>query len=92
MSGVAPPPDLFANLPRRDDVVHALARLQVPENGPRDVAVHVLHGLAGRSEQRPHERGHGPAEDDDAETGLQGLLGGRLDLGRGAGVGKYGPV
>ena len=90
--GVAAAPDLLAHLPRRHDVVHALARLEVAEDRARDISVHVLDGLAGRREQRPDERGHGPAEDDDAEAGLEGLLGGRLDLGGSAGGGEDGAV
>lgn len=92
MPGVAPTPDFLAYLPRRDNVIHALARLQVPEHGPRDIAVHILHSLAGGGEKRPDERSHRTAEDDDAETSLQSLFGGRLDLWRCAGMGKNGSI
>ncbi len=92
MPGVAAPPNLFAHLPRRDNVIHALARLQVAEHGPCDIAVDVLDGFAGGGEERPDESGHGTAEDDDAEAGLEGLLGGGLDFRGGVGVGEDGAV
>ena len=62
------------------------------ENGAGHVAVHVFSRLARGREERPDEGGHGAREDDNAQAGLQGLLGRGLDLGRGAGVGENGAV
>ncbi len=92
VAGVAAPPDFLAHLPRRNDVVHTLARLQMPEHRSCDVAVDVFDGFTGRREKRPDQGGHGATEDDDAEAGLEGLLGGSLDFGGCAGVGENGAV
>ena len=92
VSSIASPPDLLAHFPRSDNVVHTLARLQVSEHRSRNITVNVLHSLTGGGEQGPDKGSHGPAENDDPETGLQGLLGGRLHLGRSTRVGKNGAV
>lgn len=92
VTSVAAPPDFLAHLPRRNDVVHALARFQMPEHRSGDIAVDVFDGFTRCREQRPDQGRHGPAEDDDAEASLKGLLGGRLDFGGCAGVGKNGAV
>ena len=84
---ITPPPDLLADFPCRDNIVHALPRFEMPEDRPGDIPVDVFDGFAGGCEKRPDEGGHGAGEDDDAEAGLQSLFARSLHFGVRAGMG-----
>ena len=88
VTGVHPPPELFAHFPSRDDVAHPLPALQVPEDSARDFPVRLLDRVGRSGEQRPEQRDHGTGEDDDAEAVLKRLLGRGLDFGGRSRVGE----